>query len=187
MLTVALRARGAPLSLLVPCHWDVAIMLWCVDWWWKQHLSPARTSCGAQKGMLAKYGVELIGAKLPSIDRAEDRELFKQSMKRIGLGVPQSGARGQGLEAGCLGPAWWGRGGMSTFRRRARCMDKDCTERLHMRHTAWRMPRMGHRLLSSCCAAWLMGISGPTAVGCAAQPGRHGPCPNTTNTTAAQM
>ena len=34
-----------------------------------------------------KYGVELIGAKLPSIDRAEDRELFKQSMKRIGLAV----------------------------------------------------------------------------------------------------
>ncbi|GFH27131.1 carbamoyl-phosphate synthase large chain, partial [Haematococcus lacustris] len=39
----------------------------------------------AKKGMLDKYGVELIGAKLPSIDRAEDRELFKQSMKRIGL------------------------------------------------------------------------------------------------------
>jgi carbamoyl-phosphate synthase large subunit len=37
--------------------------------------------------MLDKYGVELIGAKLPSIDRAEDRELFKQSMKRIGLSV----------------------------------------------------------------------------------------------------
>ncbi len=42
-------------------------------------------------GLLSKYGVELIGAKLPSIDRAEDRELFKQSMKRIGLKVPQSG------------------------------------------------------------------------------------------------
>lgn len=43
--------------------------------------------------MLAKYGIELIGAKLPSIDRAEDRELFKQSMKKIGLKVPQSGTR----------------------------------------------------------------------------------------------
>lgn len=40
-----------------------------------------------QRGMLEKYGVELIGAKLPSIDRAEDRELFKQSMQRIGLQV----------------------------------------------------------------------------------------------------
>lgn len=36
-------------------------------------------------GILAKYGIELIGAKLPSIDRAEDRELFKQAMERIGL------------------------------------------------------------------------------------------------------
>lgn len=38
--------------------------------------------------MLDKYGVELIGAKLPSIDRAEDRELFKQAMVRIGLKTP---------------------------------------------------------------------------------------------------
>ena len=37
--------------------------------------------------MLDKYNVELIGAKLPSIDRAEDRELFKQAMIRIGLKV----------------------------------------------------------------------------------------------------
>jgi len=41
----------------------------------------------AESGMLDKYGVELIGAKLPSIDRAEDRELFKQAMFRIGLKV----------------------------------------------------------------------------------------------------
>jgi carbamoyl-phosphate synthase large subunit len=39
-------------------------------------------------GILDKYGVELIGAKLPSIDRAEDRELFKQAMQRIGLKTP---------------------------------------------------------------------------------------------------
>ena len=44
-----------------------------------------------QKGILAKYNIELIGAKLPSIDRAEDRELFKQSMIRIGQKVPASG------------------------------------------------------------------------------------------------
>jgi carbamoylphosphate synthase large subunit len=40
-----------------------------------------------QSGVLDKYNVELIGAKLPSIDRAEDRELFKQAMQRIGLKV----------------------------------------------------------------------------------------------------
>jgi len=45
----------------------------------------------AESGVLDKYGVELIGAKLPSIDRAEDRELFKQAMKRIGLKVAPSG------------------------------------------------------------------------------------------------
>ncbi|KAG2424433.1 hypothetical protein HXX76_014486 [Chlamydomonas incerta] len=44
----------------------------------------------AERGILAKYGIELIGAKLPSIDRAEDRELFKQSMTRIGLKCARS-------------------------------------------------------------------------------------------------
>lgn len=47
----------------------------------------------SQTGVLAKYGIELIGAKLPSIDRAEDRELFKQAMYRIGLKCAPSGAR----------------------------------------------------------------------------------------------
>lgn len=53
----------------------------------------------AESGMLDKYGVELIGAKLPSIDRAEDRELFKQAMKRIGLNVPSSGTASNMEEA----------------------------------------------------------------------------------------
>ncbi len=45
----------------------------------------------AESGVLEKYGVELIGAKLPAIKKAEDRELFKEAMKRIGLDVPRSG------------------------------------------------------------------------------------------------
>src|SRR5512147_1633977 len=45
----------------------------------------------AESGALKKYGVELIGAKLPSIRKAEDRELFKKSMEAIGLDVPKSG------------------------------------------------------------------------------------------------
>lgn len=53
----------------------------------------------SESGMLDKYGVELIGAKLPSIDRAEDRELFKQAMGRIGLGVPPSGTASNMTEA----------------------------------------------------------------------------------------
>ena len=45
----------------------------------------------AESGVLDKYGVELIGAKLEAIQKAEDRDLFKQAMQRIGLAVPKSG------------------------------------------------------------------------------------------------
>ncbi|NMC74821.1 MAG: carbamoyl-phosphate synthase large subunit [Geobacteraceae bacterium] len=45
----------------------------------------------AENGVLEKYGVELIGAKLPAIKMAEDRTLFKEAMERIGLEVPRSG------------------------------------------------------------------------------------------------
>ena len=39
----------------------------------------------ARHGVLEKYGVELIGASRDAIDKAEDREKFKEAMKRIGL------------------------------------------------------------------------------------------------------
>ena len=42
-------------------------------------------------GVLDKYNVELIGAKVDSIKKAEDRELFKIAMKKIGMNVPRSG------------------------------------------------------------------------------------------------
>jgi len=45
----------------------------------------------AEMGILDKFGVELIGAKLPAIKKAEDRTLFKQAMEKIGLTVPKSG------------------------------------------------------------------------------------------------
>ncbi len=45
----------------------------------------------AKNGTLEKYGVELIGAKLPAIEKAEDRTLFKQAMEKIGVAVPSSG------------------------------------------------------------------------------------------------
>ncbi len=44
----------------------------------------------AEAGVLDKYGVELIGAKLPAIKKAEDRLLFKDAMQKIGLDLPQS-------------------------------------------------------------------------------------------------
>src|ERR1700728_922930 len=41
----------------------------------------------ADSGVLERYGVELIGAKLEAIKKAEDRLLFKDAMRRIGLDV----------------------------------------------------------------------------------------------------
>src|SRR5258706_4303940 len=44
----------------------------------------------AETGVLDKYGVELSGANVDSIKKAEDRLLFKDAMKKIGLELPQS-------------------------------------------------------------------------------------------------
>ena len=44
----------------------------------------------AESGVLQKYHVEMIGAKLESINKAEDRLLFGQAMARIGLEVPKN-------------------------------------------------------------------------------------------------
>ncbi|WP_119389592.1 carbamoyl-phosphate synthase large subunit [Taklimakanibacter lacteus] len=41
-------------------------------------------------GVLEKFGVEMIGAKADVIDKAEDRELFREAMKKIGLETPKS-------------------------------------------------------------------------------------------------
>ncbi len=53
----------------------------------------------AESGVLEKFGVELIGAKLPAIKMAEDRTLFKEAMERIGLSVPRSGLAHNQAEA----------------------------------------------------------------------------------------
>ncbi len=42
-----------------------------------------------KRGVLEKYGVELIGASAEAIDKAEDRELFRKAMIKIGLDVPR--------------------------------------------------------------------------------------------------
>ncbi len=44
----------------------------------------------AEMGVLEKFGVELIGASVDVIKKAEDRDLFREAMKRIGLRVPKS-------------------------------------------------------------------------------------------------
>lgn len=43
-----------------------------------------------KKGVLSRYNVEMIGAKPDVINKAEDRELFKEAMERIGLDMPRS-------------------------------------------------------------------------------------------------
>ena len=45
----------------------------------------------AKTGILEKYNVEMIGASIASINKAEDRELFRSAMKKIGLRIPKSG------------------------------------------------------------------------------------------------
>jgi carbamoyl-phosphate synthase large subunit len=44
----------------------------------------------AEAGVLDEFGVELIGAKIGSIKKAEDRLLFKDAMRKIGLDMPKS-------------------------------------------------------------------------------------------------
>ena len=44
----------------------------------------------AERGVLKKYNVKVIGADIKAIRKAEDRELFKKSMKKIGLDLPRS-------------------------------------------------------------------------------------------------
>ena len=49
-----------------------------------------------KRGVLEKYNVELIGASAAAIDKAEDRELFRQAMMKIGLDVPR-GSRSRAI------------------------------------------------------------------------------------------
>jgi len=45
----------------------------------------------AESGVLDEYGVEMIGASLPVIHKAEDREKFRYAIEKIGLKMPKSG------------------------------------------------------------------------------------------------
>jgi carbamoyl-phosphate synthase large subunit len=53
----------------------------------------------AKNGVLEKYDVELIGAKLLAIEKAEDRKLFNEAMARIGVNVCPSGTASSSEEA----------------------------------------------------------------------------------------
>jgi carbamoyl-phosphate synthase large subunit len=56
----------------------------------------------SESGVLDRYGVELIGARLHAIRKAEDRDLFREAMRRVGLEVPRSSiatTEEEGMEA----------------------------------------------------------------------------------------
>jgi carbamoyl-phosphate synthase large subunit len=53
----------------------------------------------AKRGVLEKYNVQLIGASIEAIHKAEDRDAFRQAMWKIGLRVPDSGVATSLLEA----------------------------------------------------------------------------------------
>lgn len=44
----------------------------------------------SERGVLEKYNVELLGTPLKAIERAEDRELFKETMQKLGEPIPES-------------------------------------------------------------------------------------------------
>src|SRR5262249_8290327 len=56
----------------------------------------------ADAGVLEKHGVKLIGASIHAIKVAEDRQLFKDAMREIGLDVPMSGVGKTGEQARAL-------------------------------------------------------------------------------------
>jgi len=55
-----------------------------------------------RSGVLARYGVELIGANARAIEMAEDREAFAEAMRRIGLKVPPGGFATSAEQAGAI-------------------------------------------------------------------------------------
>jgi carbamoyl-phosphate synthase large subunit len=57
----------------------------------------------SRRGVLERYGVQLIGASLEAIEKAEDRDLFKQAMERAGMLLPRSGYATTVADAVALG------------------------------------------------------------------------------------
>ena len=47
----------------------------------------------SEQGILEKYGVEVIGVNLEAIKKGEDREIFKDTMNKLGIATPKSDIR----------------------------------------------------------------------------------------------
>ncbi|HEU4385198.1 MAG TPA: carbamoyl-phosphate synthase large subunit, partial [Anaeromyxobacteraceae bacterium] len=59
----------------------------------------------ARNGALERHRVELIGASLQAIEKAEDRQLFKDAMRRVGVDMPRSGYAASWKEARAVAEA----------------------------------------------------------------------------------
>jgi carbamoyl-phosphate synthase large subunit len=86
----------ADVTYIEPIHWEVVAKIIDVE-----RPDAVLPTMGGQTalncaldldrhGVLAKYGVEMIGANADAIDKAEDRERFDQAMKKIGLATPNA-------------------------------------------------------------------------------------------------
>ena len=64
-----------------------------------------------ERGVLEKYGVELIGADIPAINRGEDRQIFKDVVRSVGGDVPRSAVATRWTRSAPRSPIsgcrWW--------------------------------------------------------------------------------
>ncbi|MDH3000590.1 carbamoyl phosphate synthase large subunit [Chelonobacter oris] len=94
--TIMTDPNMADVTYIEPIHWQTVEKI--IE---KEHPDAILPTMGGQTalncaldlskhGVLAKYNVELIGAKEDAIDKAEDRGRFKDAMTKIGLNTPKS-------------------------------------------------------------------------------------------------
>ncbi len=87
----------ADATYVEPIHWEIVAKI--IEKERPQALLPTMggqtaLNCAldlAREGVLEKFNVEMIGASRDAIDKAEDRERFRQAMLKIGLEMPRSG------------------------------------------------------------------------------------------------
>ncbi len=95
--TIMTDPNMADATYIEPVHWEVIAKI--IE---KERPDALLPTMGGQtglncaldlvrEGILEKYNVELIGASREAIDKAEDRELFRKAMSKIGLATPRSG------------------------------------------------------------------------------------------------
>ena len=94
--TIMTDPEMADVTYIEPIHWEVVekiIQIEKPDAILPTMGGQTALNCALEldeNGVLAKYGVEMIGATADAIDKAEDRDRFDKAMKSIGLNTPQA-------------------------------------------------------------------------------------------------